>query len=46
MIYSARPTVSPVANIVFYCFVFARFEMWERTGGGGGGRTDHLGENN
>ena len=31
MIHSARPTVSPVANIVFCCFVLLDFEKWGRT---------------
>ena len=30
MILSARPIVTPVANIVFYCFVFLDFEKWGR----------------
>ena len=38
MIHSARPAVSPVANIVFALFCFARFEKW--------GRTDDMCENN
>ena len=41
MIHSARPTVSPVANIVFTLFCFARFEQWGRMDG----RTDNLCEN-
>ena len=31
MIHSARPTVSPVANIVFAFFVLLDFEKWRRT---------------
>ena len=37
MIHSARPIVTPVANIVFCCFV-SKFEKW--------GRTDNMCENN
>ena len=33
MIQSTRPTVSPVANIVFSCFVLLDFEKWGRTDG-------------
>ena len=28
MIHSARPIVTPVANIVLCCFVFSKFENW------------------
>ena len=38
MIHAARPTVSPVANIVFTLFVLIAFEEW--------GRTDDMCENN
>ena len=31
MIHSARPIVSPVADIVFLLFCFSRFEKWGRT---------------
>ena len=31
MIHSARPTVSPVVNIVFTCYVLLDFEKWGRT---------------
>ena len=41
MIHSARPTVSPVANIVFALFCFARF--WKV---GTDGRTDDICKNN
>ena len=41
MIHLARPTVSPVANIVFALFCFARF--WEV---GTDGRTDNICKNN
>ena len=33
MIHSARPIVTPVANIVFALFCFSRFEKWGRTDG-------------
>ena len=39
MIHSARPTVSPVANIVVCCFVVLDFKS-------GNGRTDDMCENN
>ena len=44
MIHAARPTVSPVVNIVLLeiCFVFLDFEQWGRTDG----RTDNTCENN
>ena len=31
MIHSARPIVTPVANIVFCCFSFAKFEKCAKT---------------
>ena len=39
MIHSARPIVTPVANIVFCCFVFLDMKS-------GDGRTDNMWENN
>ena len=38
MIHSARPTVLPVVNIVFTCFIFLDFEKWQQT--------DNMCENN
>ena len=41
MIHSARPTVSPVVNIVFsLCFVLLDFEKWGLTDGLTDRRTD------
>ena len=31
MIHSARPTVTPITNIVFCCFVFCTVDKWVRT---------------
>ena len=42
MIPSARPIDTPVASIVFCCFVFSRFEKWGRTYG----QMDNMCENN
>ena len=39
MIHSARPIVTPVANIVFCCFIFLDLKSWD-------GRTDNMCENN
>ena len=39
MIHSARPTVAPIANIVFCCFVFLDMKSTD-------GRMDNMCENN
>ena len=39
MIHSSKPTVSPVAKIVFFLFCLVRFEKWGRTDGRTYGRT-------
>ena len=39
MIHSSRPPVSPIANIVFCCFVLLHLKS-------GDGRTDNMCENN
>ena len=51
MIHSAKPTVSPVAKIVFCFFCLIRFEKWgrtdgRRTDGRTDVRTDDICENN